>query len=235
MLSIVVVILVGLFSAALGQDTYKCNVTATCGCSPANPTTVLNRIVGGENARAGSWPWVVSLRDRGSHYCGGSIIDSRFILTSAFCADGWDNLSNFTILAGAVTIEGSESTARVLKVDRIILHPSYDSKTKTYDIALIRLATRLDLSGNTLKPICIPKGGGLLPPTNDRSLVAIGWGDLSENIQQYSPILQQVTVFSVNPRDSASCRNITSNIKLQFCAGLSAGGKGSFVLLFLQI
>jgi hypothetical protein len=44
-------------------------------------------IVGGTTAAAGDAPWVVSMR-RTSHFCGGSIYNTRTIITAAHCCDG---------------------------------------------------------------------------------------------------------------------------------------------------
>lgn len=44
-----------------------------------------NRIVGGTSARDGQYPYLVSIRNRGVHDCGGAIIDEYWILTAAHC------------------------------------------------------------------------------------------------------------------------------------------------------
>ncbi|CAB0044491.1 unnamed protein product [Trichogramma brassicae] len=43
------------------------------------------RIVGGENAVPREFPWLVSITRKGGHFCGGSIINSKFVLTAAHC------------------------------------------------------------------------------------------------------------------------------------------------------
>ena len=43
------------------------------------------RIKGGNSAKVGEFPWLVSVRVNGGHFCGGSLINNRFVLTAAHC------------------------------------------------------------------------------------------------------------------------------------------------------
>lgn len=54
--------------------------SGNCGVRPAS-----SRVVKGQNAAPHSWPWQVSLRSRGRHFCGGSLISADWVLTAAHC------------------------------------------------------------------------------------------------------------------------------------------------------
>ncbi len=59
-----------------------------CGQAPLN-----NKIVGGEDAKAGAWPWQVSIRiavDGGQGLCGGSLINKDWVLSAAHCFQGYE-------------------------------------------------------------------------------------------------------------------------------------------------
>ncbi|KAG8541454.1 hypothetical protein GDO81_029018 [Engystomops pustulosus] len=59
-----------------------------CGIPTIQPVvTGYARIVNGEEAVPGSWPWQVSLQDTtGWHYCGGSLISRDWVVTAAHCS-----------------------------------------------------------------------------------------------------------------------------------------------------
>lgn len=54
-------------------------------CAPLDDPFVDGRIVGGHKVEIQNYPHQVSLRLYGSHYCGGSIITIRHVLTAAHC------------------------------------------------------------------------------------------------------------------------------------------------------
>ena len=56
-----------------------------CGRPEIQPHLDSHRIVGGQEAVQGGWPWQVSLRLSGRHMCGGTLIDDRWVLTASHC------------------------------------------------------------------------------------------------------------------------------------------------------
>ncbi|XP_015671362.1 chymotrypsinogen B-like [Protobothrops mucrosquamatus] len=62
-------------------------VARGCGVPAIAPSiTAYARIVNGEDAVPGSWPWQVSLQDKtGFHFCGGSLINENWVVTAAHC------------------------------------------------------------------------------------------------------------------------------------------------------
>ena len=57
-----------------------------CGQSPVKQS----RIVEGEDAKPGAWPWQVALYCSSVFRCGGSLISDQWIVTAAHCFEETD-------------------------------------------------------------------------------------------------------------------------------------------------
>lgn len=60
------------------------NIVADINCGLLQ-TARTGRVVGGHDANPGEYPWLVSITRRGGHFCGGSVINNKFVLTAGHC------------------------------------------------------------------------------------------------------------------------------------------------------
>ena len=132
------------------QTVYSCNAAASCGCSSQPVST--SRIVGGETAASATWGWAVSLHISGGYLCGGSIISNSWVITAAHCVDGVAP-SEITIYAGS-TRRWVGTQTRI--VSQVIVHSNYNPSSYVNDIALLRLASALNMSDPYVSAICLP-------------------------------------------------------------------------------
>uniref|UniRef100_A0AAG5CX19 Peptidase S1 domain-containing protein n=1 Tax=Anopheles atroparvus TaxID=41427 RepID=A0AAG5CX19_ANOAO len=108
------------------------------------------RIAGGAEASDGQFPFQVALINEGLVYCGGSVVNRRWIVTAAACLTG-KRLSDVQLFLGSADrlVGGRNVTA-----DRFILHPNFDQQSYANDIALIRVRESLAFGTNSqLQPI----------------------------------------------------------------------------------
>lgn len=133
----------------------------------AGETANDDRIVNGENAAIGQFPHQVSLRIKGqnNHFCGGTIISSRWILTAAHCS----YVSYKPVIVVGTT--KLNSGGKLYALEKWYRHPLYTRNNMTSDIALWRTTEEIEFNEN-VQPAILPTkniGGGL-------PLTMSGWG-----------------------------------------------------------
>nr|XP_057905608.1 serine protease 33-like [Doryrhamphus excisus] len=191
---------------------------ADCGVS-----TVNSRIVGGQDAVPGEWPWQLSLHRNNFHTCGGSLINNQWMLSAAHCFPSTQT-SNLLVYLGRQSQQGNNNDNEVvLGVTQVIPHEDYDPVTNDNDVALLELSQPV-VFNDFIRPACLAAPGSDFPAGTDS--IVTGWGTIGSGVPLPFPqTLQEVSVPVVS---NAACNAvygiITSNM---ICAGLPEGGRDS--------
>ncbi|XP_034933918.1 venom protease-like [Chelonus insularis] len=208
---------------------------------PCGKTLINSRkpkVVGGQDALPHEFPWLVSITRKGGHYCGGSIINSRFILTAAHCLCSGSNsipARQFRVTLGEYNLREAEVPAAVTEnVRRVTVHPDHICGQYVNDIAILELESPITWS-DTVQPACLPvaQGENGYNSYDNEQAIAAGWGWLGEDRSKYkrTDVLQKV---EVNVVENKVCRQWyesqgkkTRVEAQQMCAGHEAGGHDS--------
>jgi len=178
-------------------------------------------IVGGEVAKQGEFPYIVSLRSKSyGHFCGGSLIAQNWVLTAAHCVKGG------TIDSVWIGMLDQKNTAGVEKIKplRIFAHEQYNQGTMEHDYALIQLSQNSSYAPVELNTVDLK-----VDLENQIMATTAGWGALKEGSYSLPSLLQKVSVPLVSTETCNSKEAYDGGIKedTMLCAGLKEGGKDS--------
>jgi secreted trypsin-like serine protease len=174
-------------------------VAAPASGLPASADGASPRVVNGQPAVAGQFPFVVALVDAErferegafqAQFCGGSLTTPTTIVTAAHCIvdekTGRQDDASSMLVAIAENLKATG--IRVVRVSSIAVHPEYDPVMVKNDVAVLTLSEPV-----TDIPIIMPMRPGdvsdYLAPGSPVSVV--GWGNQSINGSSYPEAMRQ--------------------------------------------
>ncbi|XP_021099998.1 serine protease 27 isoform X3 [Heterocephalus glaber] len=182
---------------------------------------MLNRMVGGQDAMEGEWPWQVSIQRNGSHFCGGSLITEQWVLTAAHCfskplfsPSSTSETSLYQVLLGARQLLQPGPHAIYTRVKRVESNPLYQGMASSADVALVELEAPVIFS-NYILPVCMPDPSVTFE--TDMNCWVTGWGSPSEQDTPKCNLL-----YSTDTESGFQPKAIKDDM---LCAGFAEGKK----------
>ena len=191
-------------------------------------------IIGGDNADINDVPWQVGLispRRKSAtvyagQFCGGSIINARWVITAAHCLYDFKG-KKLGVFAGNDNLNVPAGTD-VYSVASWKIHPDYSSGPDRdvwfNDIALVRLNATFDFAGLVIEPIALPTtvDPADAPAVGD-SIGVSGWGATSRSKRRpgYPYLLKEATL-DVKSNGASACGDYAAsdwNSLYEICIG----------------
>nr|XP_039272637.1 low-density lipoprotein receptor-related protein 2-like [Styela clava] len=201
--------------------------SAICGKAPGidiPSRTIVEKVLGGKLTKALMAPFMamlykksIGIKTKQGVFCGGSIIDTKHIVTAAHCFKLIAE-DEVTVYVGRrdTDLQYKEPYEQSSDIKKLIKHDEFDPVTLDVDIAIIVLKDPIYFS-QAVKPICIAK-----PTDTDKSKAArppnyglvFGWGIKSDGTN--SKFLREVKLPVVK---QSKCRETYKISSTMFCAG----------------
>ncbi|XP_060527679.1 chymotrypsinogen B-like [Cylas formicarius] len=194
------------------HENWKYLPTEECGMAPP-----IDRIIGGEEAKLGQFPWMVLIEFE-DVYCGGGLLNQYYAITAAHCTNV--TLDNITATVGTIFNKypycgekGCVSDAQVLSINKTYLMPNVD-------LALLEFSKPAEYNDN-VRPVCLPRGDIVDHPekyisAGEHFVTVAGWGSINNRLNTYVPELMFAELAVVTTDDCPGC---CGPDKLQICAG----------------
>jgi len=182
----------------------------------------VSRIVGGAQASAGEFPFLVSWHYDLDDYpdCGGSLVAPNLVLTAAHCQGITGDVRVGSLDAKSLHSGFPPGVEAGIKTE--IKHPGYDADTTENDYMILELDRDID----TIIYPPINLNFDTQKPTTGEMLTVIGFGRLEQGGAQPDKLMKvDVPVVSHNKCNEQYSGGIVEDIML--CAGVTEGGKDS--------
>lgn len=149
-------------------------------CTLASPP--FPRIINGEPVPDTSVaPWTVSLQKSGSHFCGGSLIASKYVMSACHCKQP----GGATVAMGSVQWTSPKYTFH----GKFECHPDWNSNILDYDFSIVTISSEVDVSDPDVQ--IIPIATKEYPA--DTPALITGWGRVIYQSSFHPKTMQMAT------------------------------------------
>lgn len=141
--------------------------------------STVRAIIDGNPTLVNHFPHQVSLRfaQNSVHFCAGSILNERWILSAAQCTQGSKaEPENIFAVAGATNLTHG---GQRYDLDQIVNHPKFNWAKRQNDIAMLKTIEPLEFRDNAIFPIALPSFAIDYQIEHDIGLTPVivsGWG-----------------------------------------------------------
>ncbi|XP_071794314.1 trypsin-like [Asterias amurensis] len=199
----------------------SCSPEGDNGCGTRRSDETTQRIVGGDDAAHGAWPWYAQLYFRGEFNCGGTLLDNKYIITAAHCVfnSGRQIAANWRVVLGKNRENDSDNDEYYSDVTEIIRHESYNDDNLDNDIAVMVLASPPPEDSQFINSVCLDAGGF----DSTSICFVVGFGLTSENGDSADVLQEAMVPIISNGECNAPTSydgDITDNM---LCAGYMQG------------
>lgn len=177
-----------------------------------------SRIINGARADPSDYPFLVSLRVGDQHYCAGSVVHPKVIVTAAHCIEPVRQRgSDIPFVVSTKNVETGEANSIGTKAS--VVRGGYNAATHDNDVAVLLLNDALE----NVQVIPLSPPGTVV--SKSAPLKIAGWGLQDESSSSLSPYLMEA---DVNFVDNEECNKILGYGRISdnmICAGDLINGR----------
>ncbi len=189
-------------------------------------STVTVRIINGHDAPQSGYPWMVALVTADqpdtteAHFCGGTLIGPRHILTAAHCMMEFEDPSQIQVAIGGRELSYDQGVRSEIVGYKI--HPRFNDVTLENDMAIIKLMKPV-----SNQPLALARKSDAALYFEGREATILGWGKIDPKLPILPTTLQEALVPIQTDRTCTEELGRFYKPQSMLCAGIKSSSPGA--------